>query len=55
MAVIIDKEKCTGCGVCVDTCPVTALAVEDEKVNVNDECIDCGACVSECPFDALSL
>lgn len=55
MAVIIDKDLCTGCGVCTETCPVTALAVEDDKVCVNDECIDCGACVSECPFNALSL
>jgi Fe-S-cluster-containing hydrogenase component 2 len=55
MAVIIDKTKCTGCEDCVDTCPVEALSVENEKAQVNDECIDCGACVNACPNDAISL
>lgn len=55
MAVNINKTKCTGCGDCVDVCPVEALSVENEKAQVNDECIDCGACVNACPNDAISL
>jgi ferredoxin len=55
MAVDINKAKCTGCGDCVDTCPVEALSVENGKAQVNDECIDCGACVNACPSDAISL
>jgi ferredoxin len=55
MAVNIDKGKCTGCGDCVDVCPVEALSIENEKAVVNDECIDCGACVNTCPNDAISL
>jgi ferredoxin len=56
MAVEINKEKCTGCGNCVDVCPVEALSIKNEKAFVdNDECIDCGACVNTCPEGAISL
>ena len=56
MAVTIDKEKCTGCGACVDACPVDALKMVDEKSVVDPEtCIDCGTCVDECPVDAIEL
>ena len=55
MAVNINKAKCTGCGDCVDVCPVEALSIENDKAVVNDECIDCGVCIDECPSGALSL
>lgn len=55
MAIKIYKEKCTGCGDCVDVCPVEALSVENGKAVVNEECIDCGACVNMCKNEALSL
>jgi NAD-dependent dihydropyrimidine dehydrogenase PreA subunit len=56
MAVTIDKEKCTGCGACVDVCPVDALKLEDDKAVVDPEtCIDCGTCVDECPVEAITL
>ncbi len=57
MVVKIDKDTCIGCGQCVDTCPVQALAMEDDgKVGVDaDLCVDCGACVGVCPVTALSM
>ena len=56
MAVKVDLEKCTGCGTCVEVCPVEAIKVENEKATVdNEECVDCGTCVDECPEDSLSL
>ena len=55
MAVTIDKEKCTGCGTCVDACPVEALKVNDKATVDADTCIDCGTCVDECPEGAISL
>jgi NAD-dependent dihydropyrimidine dehydrogenase PreA subunit len=55
MAINIDDAKCTGCGQCVDACPASALALENDKAKVNDECLDCGVCADECPNEALSL
>jgi ferredoxin len=56
MAVKVDKEKCVGCGTCVDTCPVGALELKGDKVEVDgDACVECGACVGVCPVEALSL
>lgn len=53
--VIIDKDACTGCGACVDSCPQSALYMKDDKVEVNEKCNLCGACISACPVDALSI
>lgn len=56
MSVKIDHEKCIGCAACIDTCPVVALKMEDDKAVVNEElCIDCGSCISACPTEAIEL
>jgi ferredoxin len=55
MAAKIDKKNCTGCGKCVEVCPVAAIKVEKEKAIVNNDCVECGACVGECPHGAISI
>ena len=55
MAVKIDKEKCTGCGVCVETCSLEAIKIEEDKAVISEECVECSACISECPQEAISL
>ncbi len=48
------KDECTGCGLCVKTCPVGALSVNQErKAVVSDLCTLCSICVDSCPFGAL--
>ncbi len=56
MVAVVDKETCTGCGNCVDACPVDAIEMNDNLAVVSDDdCIDCGQCVDECPVDAIEM
>ena len=53
---IIDKEKCIGCGECVKFCTVSAIRLDEEKAEINQEqCAECGNClrVEICPSDAV--
>lgn len=52
----VDAGSCTGCGSCVDICPMEALEVIDDVTVVDlDRCIGCGVCVPACPSDAIEL
>jgi electron transfer flavoprotein alpha subunit len=55
MSLLIDLEKCTGCGQCLEVCPFDALELAREKISVSDACTLCGACIEICEFGALSL
>lgn len=57
MSVEIDRDKCDGCGVCVEVCPTDALRLdEDKKAYIKyDECWYCGCCQLECPRKAVTL
>ena len=54
---VIDPDACTGCGICVERCPVDAIAMNDDGIAVREEkyCIGCGVCARFCPADAISL
>ena len=54
--IVVDEAKCTGCGICVNVCPYSAIALTNRKVIVDGEkCDNCNLCVSLCPVRALSL
>ena len=52
-SVTLDKDKCTGCTVCMHNCPTQAIRVVDGKAEIiKERCIDCGKCILVCPFKA---
>ena len=58
---VVNKVRCTGCGVCEAVCNVNAIKVAEDvdsggkrKATVNPKaCEGCGACVSACPTAAM--
>ena len=52
---LIDKEKCVGCGLCLKACDAGAIMLDDKKAVVNDSCTICGICADSCPFGAISI
>lgn len=59
--VVIDAERCTGCGLCVQDCPAAALQLIKEDRNTfklihySDRCANCGQCEASCRFGAIRL
>jgi len=55
--VIINRELCKGCYLCIRSCPVKALAKDNEANStgtypskpVEGNCIGCGNCYQVCP------
>ncbi len=55
--VVIDPDKCKGCGKCKRNCPMEAISGEVKQPHTVDaaKCITCGACWNNCPFDAITV
>jgi ferredoxin len=60
----IDTEKCTGCGKCVEVCPINAIELARKEDDNNKSmkaicnkniCFGCGVCSSACKSGAISL
>ncbi|MDH4318248.1 MAG: 4Fe-4S binding protein, partial [Desulfobulbaceae bacterium] len=52
---IVDKEKCIGCGVCEANCAFGAISIEEGCAVVGDGCTLCGSCVDGCEVEALHI
>lgn len=58
MGAWIDKDKCIGCGECVQVCPGDLIYVNDSGKAENrysEECWHCMACVKVCVQKAIWL
>jgi 2-oxoglutarate ferredoxin oxidoreductase subunit delta len=62
--VVIDTERCKGCGLCVEVCPrkILALSATFNKAGHHpaalqdpDRCIYCLACARLCPDVAITI
>jgi ferredoxin len=52
----VDEGLCTGCGTCIEMCPMETISAKDNIAIVNTEkCIGCGVCAHHCPEEAIHL
>jgi Pyruvate/2-oxoacid:ferredoxin oxidoreductase delta subunit len=52
----IDGDSCSQCEACLEQCPTSALALDEDVVRVDrDRCIGCGLCNSVCTEEVLSM
>ncbi|NAW69723.1 4Fe-4S dicluster domain-containing protein [Vibrio sp. V27_P1S3P104] len=52
---VIDRQRCTGCGDCVDICQFNAIVTQGKYAMVFPElCHSCGGCVYVCPERAIT-
>jgi len=52
----VDKGRCTGCGLCAESCPVDALRMEKGRPVFNySKCIRCLCCHEFCPENAIYI
>jgi Na+-translocating ferredoxin:NAD+ oxidoreductase subunit B len=52
---VVDGDTCTGCGDCVERCPVGAVVVEETAEVDRARCLGCGLCAGSCPAAAISV
>jgi Fe-S-cluster-containing hydrogenase component 2 len=52
--VVIDKDICVGCLMCVGFCKENAMYYSEDMV-YPFKCIACGKCVEVCPVNALEI
>ncbi|MFC1549233.1 ferredoxin family protein [Candidatus Omnitrophota bacterium] len=60
----IKIERCKGCHLCVEVCPVKVLEMSQElnkrgsryvKLKDPDKCTGCGLCVTMCPDCSITI
>jgi heterodisulfide reductase subunit A len=54
---VIDTERCSGCRICNDLCPFSAITFDEARAvtEVNPAlCQGCGVCVAACPANAIT-
>ncbi len=58
----IDKivaEDCTGCGICINSCPTDVIRMDSETnkaiIAYPEDCMVCKWCEKDCPEDCVTV
>ncbi len=55
----IDKELCTGCGMCVNSCVVDCIRMDKDAkkavIAYPEDCMICYLCAQDCPVKAITV
>lgn len=53
----IDEPRCIGCTLCIQVCPVDAIAGAGKQMHtvIEDECTGCDLCLPACPVDCIDV
>ncbi len=53
----IDENKCNGCGICVNSCPMDVIRMDEERkkaiATYPEDCTLCAVCEIDCPEQAI--
>lgn len=54
---VIDEAACIGCTLCIQACPVDAIAGAAKQMHtvIADLCTGCDLCVAPCPVDCIAM
>jgi MinD superfamily P-loop ATPase len=52
-SIIVDHQKCNGCGVCAKVCSVHNIKIIDKQPEWQHQCEMCFACDEWCPMSAI--
>ena len=62
---VFRTDRCKGCELCVNACPMKILKLDDEAVNIKgyhpisvtdpDKCIACASCAMMCPDGIINV
>ena len=58
----INADLCTGCGICMKSCPTSCIAIIESELNFNGissidtkRCTGCNICAIDCPWRAIEM
>jgi electron transport complex protein RnfB len=55
--VVIDEQRCIGCTLCIQACPVDAIVGAAKLMHtvIESECTGCDLCLPPCPVDCIDI